>query len=92
MTLEFVPGLGDSKTEPRPAFLCLLYDHKEGDPMSATFSNVRVGQPIRHEQLSVFPLFSDVATPVDYVLAAIPFKLSWGMLAAAFLVGSFWSE
>ena len=24
--------------------------------------------------------------------SSIPFKLSWGMLAAAFLVGSFWSE
>ena len=38
--------------------------------MPATFSNVRVGDPIRHEQLSVFPLFSDDAAPVDYMLAA----------------------
>lgn len=38
--------------------------------MSTTFSNVRVGEPIRHEQLSVFPLFSEDATPVDYVLAS----------------------
>ena len=38
--------------------------------MSPTFANVRVGDPIRHEQLSVFPLFSDETKPVDYVLAA----------------------
>ena len=38
--------------------------------MSATFPQVRVGQPITHDQLTVFPLFSDQTRPVDYVLAA----------------------
>jgi hypothetical protein len=38
--------------------------------MSTALPNVRVGEPIRHEQLSVFPLFVDASAPVEYVLAA----------------------
>jgi hypothetical protein len=38
--------------------------------MSAPFPQVRVGQAICHDQLTVFPLFSDETKPVDYVLAA----------------------
>jgi hypothetical protein len=38
--------------------------------MSSAFPTVRVGEPIRHEQLSVFPLFTEVSAPVEYVLAA----------------------
>jgi hypothetical protein len=34
--------------------------------MSTVFPQVRVGQPICHEELTVFPLFSDETTPVDY--------------------------
>lgn len=38
--------------------------------MSVSFPNVRVGEPIRHEALSVFPLFSDTSGgAVPYVLA-----------------------
>ena len=37
--------------------------------MTVTFPNVRVGQPIRHEGLSVFPLFGDAASTVDYRLS-----------------------
>jgi hypothetical protein len=38
--------------------------------MSTALPHVRVGEPIRHEQLSVFPLFVDAPAPVEYVLAA----------------------
>lgn len=38
--------------------------------MSTIFPNVRVGEPLRHEQLAVFPLFTDARAPVEYVLAA----------------------
>jgi hypothetical protein len=38
--------------------------------MSAIFPSVHVGDPIRHEQLSVFPLFADAPAPVEYVLGA----------------------
>jgi hypothetical protein len=37
--------------------------------MSVTFPEVCVGQPIRHEALSVFPLFAGAANPVDYLLS-----------------------
>lgn len=38
--------------------------------MSAIFPSVHVGEPIRHKQVSVFPLFADAPAPVDYVLGA----------------------
>ena len=38
--------------------------------MSTIFPSVHVGNPIRHEQLAVFPLFADAPAPVEYVLAA----------------------
>ena len=38
--------------------------------MSTIFPSVRVGEPIRHDQLAVFPLFADTPAPVEYVLAA----------------------
>jgi hypothetical protein len=38
--------------------------------MSAIFPSVRVGDALRYEQLSVFPLFAVVSTPVEYILAA----------------------
>lgn len=37
--------------------------------MSVTFPAVRVGDAIRHQALSVFPLFAGPATPVDYLLS-----------------------
>ncbi len=37
--------------------------------MSVTFPEVRVGEAIRHEALSVFPLFAGGASPVDYLLS-----------------------
>jgi hypothetical protein len=38
--------------------------------MSAIFPSVHVGEPIRHQQLSIFPLFADAPAPVEYVLGA----------------------
>ena len=37
--------------------------------MSVAFPEVRVGDPVRHEALSVFPLFATTASPVEYLLA-----------------------
>lgn len=37
--------------------------------MSVMFPEVRVGEAIRHEALSVFPLFAGAANPVDYLLS-----------------------
>jgi hypothetical protein len=37
--------------------------------MSPTFANLRVGEPIRHKTLSVFPLFAGVHRDVEYRLA-----------------------
>lgn len=37
--------------------------------MSVTFPEVRVGEPIRHEALSVFPLFAGTESPVEYLLS-----------------------
>ncbi len=37
--------------------------------MSVAFPEVRVGDPVRHESLSVFPLFATTASPVEYLLA-----------------------
>ncbi len=37
--------------------------------MSVTFPEIRVGEPVRHEALSVFPLFAGVASPVEYLLS-----------------------
>ena len=37
--------------------------------MSVTFPEVRVGEPIRHEALSVFPLFAGTGNPVEYLLS-----------------------
>lgn len=37
--------------------------------MSVTFPHLRIGEPIRHEQLSVFPLFADAPAGVEYVLS-----------------------
>ncbi len=38
--------------------------------MSSIFPSVHVGDPIRHQQLSVFPLFADAPAPVEYALGA----------------------
>ncbi|HEY4312950.1 MAG TPA: DUF6569 family protein [Pirellulales bacterium] len=38
--------------------------------MPTAFPQVRVGEPICHDRIVVFPLFSDETKPVDYVLAA----------------------
>jgi len=37
--------------------------------MSVTFPEIRVGDPIRYESLSVFPLFSNRESPVEYLLS-----------------------
>jgi len=36
--------------------------------MSIFIQNVRVGEPIRHEALTVFPLFSETKSSVEYIL------------------------
>ena len=37
--------------------------------MSNIFPSVRVGNPIRHGQLAVFPIFADAPAPVEYLIA-----------------------
>ncbi len=37
--------------------------------MSVAFPEVHVGDPVRHEALSVFPLFATTASPVEYLLS-----------------------
>ena len=37
--------------------------------MFVTFPDVRVGEPIRHKALSVFPLFTAAENPVEYLLS-----------------------
>ena len=37
--------------------------------MAVAFPEVRVGEPVRYEALSVFPLFSGVESPVEYLLS-----------------------
>lgn len=37
--------------------------------MSVTFPEVRIGEPIRHDSLAVFPLFAEPAHPVEYQLS-----------------------
>lgn len=37
--------------------------------MSVAVSNVRVGEPVRFQSLSVFPLFDGEHTPVEYLLS-----------------------
>ena len=37
--------------------------------MAVAFPEVRVGEPVRYEALSVFPLFAGVQSPVDYLLS-----------------------
>ena len=37
--------------------------------MSVTFPEIRVGDPVRYETLSVFPLFAGVESAVEYLLA-----------------------
>ncbi len=37
--------------------------------MSVEFPQVRVGQPVRYQALSVFPLFDGAMTPVEYTLS-----------------------
>ena len=43
-------------------------DSKEG-VMSVNIPTICVGKPLRHEALSVFPLFTKADTGVEYVLA-----------------------
>jgi hypothetical protein len=38
-------------------------------PTAVEFSDLRVGEPVIWESLTVFPLFSENATPVDYLLS-----------------------
>lgn len=65
-----VPNNSDS--EPATAVLCLIgvpgYFYKEVG-MNMTLPNLRVGDPIRHESLSVFPLFSETNEKIEYQLA-----------------------
>ena len=37
--------------------------------MSVAFAEIRVGEPIRHETLSVFPLFTEPGSEIDYLLS-----------------------
>lgn len=37
--------------------------------MSVTFAEIRVGEPIHHETLTVFPLFTARGSEVDYLLS-----------------------
>jgi len=37
--------------------------------MSLSFPRIRIGEPIRHESLTVYPLLSEGGRPVDYMLA-----------------------
>ena len=37
--------------------------------MPVSFPQVRVGEPIRHEALSVFPLFTETESPIEYHLS-----------------------
>ena len=37
--------------------------------MSVAFPHVRVGEPVRYQSLSVFPLFDGQQTPVEYLLS-----------------------
>ena len=37
--------------------------------MSVALPYVRVGNPVRHEALSIFPLFANAASPVEYLLS-----------------------
>jgi hypothetical protein len=37
--------------------------------MSVTFPEVRVGEPVRYEALSIFPLFAPAESPVEYLLS-----------------------
>jgi hypothetical protein len=37
--------------------------------MSVALPEVRVGDPVRHEALSVFPLFAEAESPVEYLLS-----------------------
>ena len=37
--------------------------------MPVTFPEIRVGDPVRYESLSVFPLFAGVESPVEYLLS-----------------------
>jgi hypothetical protein len=37
--------------------------------MTAGFSNVRVGEPVRYQALTVFPLFNGSQAPVEYLLS-----------------------
>ena len=37
--------------------------------MAVAFPEIRVGQPVRHRAVSVFPLFTDRGVPVDYLLS-----------------------
>ena len=41
----------------------------ETHSMSVALPEIRVGDPVRHESLSVFPLFTDVRGDVDYVMS-----------------------
>lgn len=38
--------------------------------MTVTFPKIRVGSPVRHESLSVFPLYADRVAEIEYRLAA----------------------
>ena len=37
--------------------------------MIAAFPEIRMGNPLRYEQLSVFPLFTQTSSPVEYILS-----------------------
>ncbi len=39
--------------------------------MPVTFPKIRVGEPVRHETLSVFPLFSESMSEVEYLLSDV---------------------
>src|SRR5438132_1291509 len=53
-----------------PLFSGVLSDHiSERSPIMVAFPAVRVGQPIRHEALTILPLFIESNGQVDYLLS-----------------------
>jgi hypothetical protein len=42
----------------------------QGDAMLTAFPQIRIGNPIRHDRLSIFPLFADPLPSVKYILGA----------------------
>ena len=55
---------------PRPAsYKQLNLLSKEADHVPVAFPEIQVGEPVRYESLSVFPLFAGMESPVEYLLS-----------------------